>query len=153
VAQNHDGDPVPQDSEAERILVFRLDSKLHAIRVSDIGGVVSCEALRALPGAPAGVLGLAEWRGTVLAVLDLPRHLGCEPQDEPACLIRLAPPLDQTALYLPATVQLTENRLEPRAEDAAAGMEAGWLCGGEAVTLVNPREVVRRMEMEMRESS
>ena len=153
MAQNHDGDPVPQASEAERILVFRLDKRLHAIRVSDIGGVVSCEALRALPGAPAGVLGLAEWRGTVLAVLDLPRHLGCGAQDEPACLIRLAPPLDQTALYLPATVQLTENRLEPHAKETSSGMEAGWLCDGEAVCLVNPREIVRGLEMDMRESS
>ena len=118
----------------ERTLVFRMGQQLHAIPVNAIGGVVSCESLREIPGAPAGVLGLAEWRGSVLTVLDLPRYLGCRAQDEPACLIRLAPPLDHTALYLPASVQLTEN-------------------SDEAVSVVDPREIVRRVETEMRESS
>lgn len=153
MAQDQDGGSVPQDSPAERILIFRLEDELHAIRVNDIGGVVSCEGLRALPGSPAGVLGVAEWRGAVLAVLDLPGYLGRAAPDEPACLIRLAPPLEQTALYLPASVQLPEHRLEPPATADAEGEASGWTCGDEPVCLVDPREIVLRLEAEMRESN
>jgi hypothetical protein len=151
VAQNHAGDSVPQEAAADRSLVFRLQGKLHAIPVREIGGVVSCEGLRALPGAPRGVLGLAEWRGSVLAVLDLPHYLGCEPPHEPACLIRLAPPMDQTALYLPATVKLTENRLKSSVDPSAENGDPRS-CDGEPVVLVNPREIVRRLETEIREN-
>jgi chemotaxis signal transduction protein len=153
VAQNHDGESMPRDSPAERILVFRLEDELHAIRVNDIGGVVSCEGLRALPGAPAGVLGVAEWRGSVLTVLDLSEYLGRAAPDEPACLIRLAPPLEQTALYLRATVQLPESRLEPPATADPEGEKSGWTCGDEPVCLIDPREIVLRLETKMREST
>jgi len=153
VARNHDGRALPAaDSSTQRTLVFRLDEKLHALRVSDISGVVSCDVLRRLPGAPAGLRGLAEWRGSVLSVLDLPRYLGRTAKEEPACLVRLAPPLEQTALYVPATVQLTEDRLEPQPTDARTGAESGWLCAGEPVYLVDPSELVSRLEAEIRES-
>lgn len=153
MAQNHDGEPVPDAFQTERILVFRLEDGLHGLRVNDISGIASCEVLRELPGAPAGVRGLAEWRGSVLTVLDLPCDWGRVEQDEPACLIRLAPPLEQTALYVPATVQLTENRFEVHAEETETGTRSGWLCNGEPITLLDPTEIVCRLEAEMRESS
>lgn len=147
MGQNHDVDVPAGNTPAERILLFRLEERLHAIRLGEISGVVSCETLREIPGAPSGVLGLAEWRGSVLTVLDLPRYLGCGSRDEPVCLIRLAPPLEHTALYLPASIQLTENRLESQSP------QPGWTSGGESVCLVDPSEIVRLVEAAMRESN
>jgi hypothetical protein len=153
VASTHDGDVDPINRQAGRLLAFRLGGELHAVRVSDVGGVVSCEALRQVPGSPAGVLGLAEWRGSVLTVLDLARLLERSAPDEPACLIRLGPPMDQTALHLPATVQLIESRLERRSSTGSDEGEPIWFCEGEPIRLVDPWELVRRVDAQIRELS
>ena len=68
--------------------------------------------LAASLGAPDGVLGVHEWRGRLLTVLDVTHFLDEAPLPGPHSLLRLAPPFERTALLLPGPVQLL------RAEDA-----------------------------------
>ena len=96
----------------------------------DVGGLANCGPLRRVPGTPAAVLGLTEWRGTLLTVLDLPRMLGAPASAAEPCLVRLAPPLRGVAFYLPAVVRVLRD--SRRALD--------------------PLALVRRLEAEIRRS-
>lgn len=104
--------PAPTDTAAqraqvpERLLTFHLDSCGYAVRAAAVHGVAECGRIRTVPGAPPGVLGLVEWRGNLLTVLDLPRLLGHVTSVGPACLLRLGPPLQGTALFLPAVLRM-----------------------------------------------
>jgi len=49
-------------------------------------------------------LGLVEWRGRLLTVIDLPPLLRDAARGEAACLVRLAPPHDHLAFHVPAVV-------------------------------------------------
>ena len=111
-----------RDSLRGRLLMFDLDSCHYAIRAAAVTGVAECGPVREVPGAPRSMLGLAEWRGHLLTVLDLPRLLGHATPSGPACLIRLAPPLQGTSLFLPVNVRLASLavRPTPAAETAAA---------------------------------
>jgi hypothetical protein len=140
----------PQTGDPERLLAFELGDEGFAIRVVEIGGVLGCSPIRAVPGSPEFVIGLAEWRGSVITVLDLPGLLGRRGSDDPACLIRLVSPLQQTALYLPATVQLVEHTFEGEAEVASEGVVRCRTVAAELVHLVQPAALVRRVETEMR---
>jgi hypothetical protein len=65
--------------------------------------------VRSVPGTPPEIVGLAEWRGSLLTVLDLPLLLGsraAERDEREACLVRLATPLRGVAFFLPAPVRL-----------------------------------------------
>jgi hypothetical protein len=84
------------------VLTITLVRRRHWLGLSHVAGVAPPCDLWRVPGAPDAVLGLAEWRGSVLTVLDLPRLVG----EGVACprpwLVRLAPPLDHVALACPA---------------------------------------------------
>lgn len=133
-----DGSPLALDT----LLYFELDGEGYGFPVADVAGVISCGNLRAVPGASASVLGLTEWRGAVLTVLDLPRLLGRETPEAPACLVRLGPPLAQTAFFLPATVQLIEVALD--------GNAGNTLHESKPVRRIDPVDLVRALENEMR---
>jgi hypothetical protein len=151
------------DVPAERILVFELAGQPYALPVSAVSGVAPCGPIRPVPRAPAAVLGLSEWRGNVLIVFDLPRLLRCGVRDDPGCLVRLAPPLQQTALYLPTGVRMASGSLPT---DAAAGPSEPGLSGqtdaepivatstsadGRAVRWIVPANLLRALQGELRE--
>lgn len=146
-----DDDPKSRDGASERVIRFRLGVEQFGIRVAEIGGVANCGPIREVPGAPSCVLGLTEWRGSLLTVLDLPRLLDREAPEDPACLIRLAPPMEQTAFFLPATVQLVER--EPERADAINGAPEEVTPAPDRLRLVRPLELLRRLELEMAERS
>jgi chemotaxis signal transduction protein len=102
----------------ERRLVFDLATNTYALRLTEISGVAAMGTLRAVPKAPPGVLGLAEWRGRPLTVVDLPRLLGEDPGKGPASLVRLAPPFDHLALFVPAGLRVEESIFGARIESA-----------------------------------
>jgi len=134
----------------ERVLAFRFGDDRYAIRIAEIGGVLGCATIRAVPGSPAHVVGLCEWRGSVFTVLDLAGLLERDSPGDPACLIRLGTPMDQTALYLHATVQLVEHDFDPSADDEAGEVEPRRTSSGEIVYLVRPAKLVRRVEVALR---
>jgi chemotaxis-related protein WspB len=52
-------------------LLFRLGEDLYAIEAGRIGEVLPMVRVKALPGAPAGIAGLVNHRGTPVPVVDL----------------------------------------------------------------------------------
>jgi chemotaxis signal transduction protein len=65
----------PEDAAVESPwLLFEIDRRARALHLDDVAGVTECRALRALPGSPPGVEGLARWRGGVITVLASPRR-------------------------------------------------------------------------------
>ena len=100
-------EPTPP-ATAERRLVFSLATGSYGLRLDAISGVAELSAWRAVPGAPRGVLGLAEWGGRPLTVLDLPGLLRERPGKGDPSLVRLAAPFDHIALYVPASLHVEE---------------------------------------------
>jgi len=52
-------------------LLFQLDADRYALPARDVQEVLPLVATKALPGAPAGIVGLANYRGQAVPVLDL----------------------------------------------------------------------------------
>jgi hypothetical protein len=115
----------------ERRLVFDLGAGRYGLRLETISGVAELSSWRPVPGAPPGVLGLTEWRGRPLTVLDLPSLLEERHGKGAPSLIRLAAPFDHLALYVPAGLRVEEGPsddatelLEPRELVEAVGRGA-----------------------------
>ena len=98
---------------SEQVVCFRLQRRAYALRLSAISGVGDPEAMREVHGAPGMALGLSEWRGRLLTILDLPRLVGDRSTAGRPCLVRLAPPFDSVAFYLPVMVRLMRITLPP----------------------------------------
>ena len=94
---------------AERRIVFKLDGRGCALSLDRVAGVDDPGEMRIVPGAPRAVVGLTEWRGRVLTVLDLAIMTGAPPFSGLRCLVVLAPPLDGTAFLVPAPVDLRSH--------------------------------------------
>lgn len=105
------------------ILRFELEGTGYGLDAAAIRSVERVSSLIPVPGAPAEVLGLAETRGTLVSVLDLPGLLGRRRAagSEPSVVL-LAAPFERCALFLPGKVEMT--RLGP-AEDAVRLDEEG----------------------------
>lgn len=61
------------------VLLLPLSDGEYALEIARTRQVVSALPVEPLPGAPASVLGVANLRGEVVAVLDTARLLGIEP--------------------------------------------------------------------------
>jgi hypothetical protein len=143
-------------SAPRRALLFVLGGRNYAIRAAAVGGVAECGPIRQVPGAPSAVVGLAEWRGNVLPVLDLPHLLGHAPGDAQPCLIRLAPPLQQAALFLTAYVSVAEVVGDFDAEGAereSPEFMARFEHEGSVVRLIDPVRLFRHVEGRLRGQS
>ncbi|MGH7449044.1 MAG: chemotaxis protein CheW [Longimicrobiales bacterium] len=62
-------------------ITFRLAGETYAIGAEDVSGVFPLSALTPVPGASDPVLGITEWRGDLLTILDLRRLLGLPLKD------------------------------------------------------------------------
>jgi hypothetical protein len=129
-------EPAPGQA-VERRLVFDLASKTYALRLTEVSGVVAMGPLRRVPMAPAGVLGLAEWRGRLLTVLDLPGLLDERHGKGSPSLVRLAPPFDHLALFVPAGL---------RVEEVGIGWQEGdTFAVTEVVCVLEPKELAEAL--------
>jgi chemotaxis signal transduction protein len=148
---------VATGTQTQRALLFALCGKHYALDVSSVAGLAACSSTRTLPGAPRAVLGLVEWRGTVLTALDLPHVLGHEAGAGPACLVRLARPMQRVALLVPAGLQMVEisATLEPPDDDELLRqIGRGWFeHAGRPVCRIDPQPVIRLVESQLREST
>lgn len=52
-------------------LLFHLDADRYALPARDVKEVLPLVSTKALPGAPAGIVGLANYRGVAVPVIDL----------------------------------------------------------------------------------
>jgi hypothetical protein len=102
-----------------------------------VAGVDDPGEMRVVPGAPPSVVGLTEWRGRVVTVLDLPILVGAGASSALRCVVALRPPLDGTALLVPTPIELRSG--EPPET------------GGEATspTLLDPTVLVSRTGAEI----
>jgi chemotaxis signal transduction protein len=123
-------------AHAEELLTFSLGGADFALRLRDVRGVGACAALRPVPGTHPAVLGLAEWRGAVLTVVDLARLLGQPPAAARPCLIRLSEPLRGVAFHLLAVARV---RAEPERGERAP-----------EATLLDPARLLRGLESTIR---
>jgi hypothetical protein len=128
----------------ELLLRFQLDRHHYALRADVVESLLPLRPPRRIPGAPPGVLGVGAWRGRPLTVLDFPRLVGASTTGSSVCLVRLAPPLQHAALYLPSTVQLHHAVLEPLREalDRVPFIDS-HRCGEETLRVVDPTRLVR----------
>jgi purine-binding chemotaxis protein CheW len=139
-----------------RALLFALGGRDYAIRVSAVGGVAECGPIRRVPGAPPAVVGLAEWHGNVLTVLDLAHLLDHPAGDAQPSLVRLAPPLQQAALLLSAYLSVAEivagfdasdiGGSPPHSEEFLTRFEHD---GGE-IRLIDPVRLFRHLDTRLR---
>ncbi len=145
--------PSDHDSLRDRLLLFDLDSCHYALRAAAVNGLAECGPVREVPGAPPALMGLVEWRGHLLTVLDLPQLLGHATPTGPACLIRLAPPLQGTSLFLPVTVRMATQASVTVRPTAAAEPAAAETVEheGRLIRLIDPSSLVRRTADELRE--
>ena len=70
------------------------------------------------------MLGLAEWGGRPVTVLDLPGLIREGPGRGEASLVRLAAPFDHLALYVPASLRVEEPTADGRLLEATDLVEA-----------------------------
>ncbi|HEX4825652.1 MAG TPA: chemotaxis protein CheW [Candidatus Polarisedimenticolaceae bacterium] len=123
------------------LLFFHLDSGPYALRLDAVAEVVRSGTLHPVPLAGPAVRGLAERRGRPLAVIDLPRVLDDRSPEIPgAHLVRLAPPLEGTALWIPAEVFSGSGHVDG---DAASDLPHVFI-DGRLHVLLEPEALVRR---------
>ncbi len=137
----------------DRLLLFDLDRDRYAVRAAAVSGLAECGPVREVPGAPRAVLGLVEWRGHLLTVLDLPHLLGHAGSNGPAHLIRLAPPLQGISLFLPVNVRMSPLAPVPvpAMQSAEPGAADTVRHEGQLIRLIDPSILVRRVEGELQE--
>ena len=99
---------VNRPAEAQSALMFRLALRRYAIPLRRTSGVQDLGALRRIPNSPRRWLGLTEWSGRVLNVIDLPYLLGDRAVERAKSIVRLREPHSGIALYVPAHLGLTE---------------------------------------------
>ncbi|ANM28891.1 hypothetical protein ABI59_03640 [Acidobacteria bacterium Mor1] len=97
-----------------RALLIGLERNRYRIDAGAIDGLVPTASIVPVPRAPRGVLGLTEWRGRLLTVIDLPLILDERPNGDAACLVRLASPHASTALFVPGPVRLVDDTADVR---------------------------------------
>jgi purine-binding chemotaxis protein CheW len=71
--------PEPTPAPTAEVVIVRLGGCRYALPMPAVGEVGRPPALTRVPGVPSWVAGVANWRGRVLAVLDLRPLLSAEP--------------------------------------------------------------------------
>lgn len=79
VAEIHDPDGAPQESAVSTdAIVVRLGAGKFAVDLASVAEVGRAPSVTRVPGLPAWLAGVANWRGRILPVLDLRPLLGAE---------------------------------------------------------------------------
>lgn len=67
-----------RSSRNKSLVLFRVGTTHYAISIFDVREVTSPLAVSSAPDAPAGVLGVADYRGRIVPVVDLRERFGVE---------------------------------------------------------------------------
>ncbi len=149
-AQTNSLEPASVDGgRRQRVLLFRLRRVPYALPLSAVFGLAECSEIRRVPGAPRNVLGMTEWRGDLLTVLDLPRLLRHSAVPGHACLIRLAAPLQQIAFYLPCIAKLAEVTVTDAPGRSGGAIGTPFTHEGRSGYIIDPIDMIRRLEIEI----
>lgn len=125
--------------EAVRCLLVRAGDRLCALPLSRVRRVVRALAVTPLPGSAPELLGLAEFGGEPLPILDLARLVGAEPDPAavvPVTVVVLAGRDGEAEL-----AGLAADDAADITEVPAATADAGWtreaLAGDQPVTVID----------------
>lgn len=135
----------PAQPRPEEVVVVRLGGCRYALPMHAVAEVGRPPGLTRVPGVPAWVAGVANWRGRVLAVLDLRPLLGAEggPSDRRGRLVVLTRG-GVTAGLLTEGVEGTSGVDAERLEPALANLpaRAGALLAGQVTDAEGPLGVL-----------
>jgi purine-binding chemotaxis protein CheW len=81
VATVDDVDTAPPAPPSTDAIVVRLGAGRFAVDIASVAEVGRVPAVTRVPGVPAWVAGVANWRGRILPVLDLRSLLGADPRE------------------------------------------------------------------------
>lgn len=137
-------------AQSQRVLLLELKRERYALSLDAVAGLGEPGPIRKVHGAPRAVLGLVEWRGRLLTVVDLPRLVDDEGCPGAPCIVRLGTPLDNLALYVPGSVKLAPAPLpaKPFARTlAAAPHDPAPLLehAGQRLRLIDPARLMLRV--------
>lgn len=118
--------PVPRHEQTHRWLAIRLAERTYALPLEQVSDVAEARNVRTVAGRPRGVLGIHEWRGKLLTLLDLPELVDDRGLPGPPTLVRLAAPFDHTALYVPGPVRLRRSA-RPSDGEAVSLEPSSWI--------------------------
>jgi len=100
----------------ERLLLFRLGEKLHALEVEQVQEVVESPRYHYIPRAPAVFAGAINFHGSIVPVLDLAVFAGCPGERGDGRIIVLPPEVCILGLAVPGVqriVPLDGETLQP----------------------------------------
>lgn len=133
LARTPDPGPAPDEGDALQVLVFELGGARYAVESAWVAQACALPPLTALPGLPNHVAGVADFRGQVLAVLELRALLSLPVTRlaEPTALVVLRGDSMEFALLADAIVGVGRY---PRAALAATlpglgALRTGYLLG------------------------
>ena len=79
--------PFVGNETKQDLLAIRLGARRLAIRLSEIAGLFADKKITPVPGAAAGMLGIAGFRGSILPVYDLRSFLDLSTSEAPRWLV------------------------------------------------------------------
>ncbi len=79
--------PLPPTAQIEDLLIVQVGGRPYAIRVSEISGLFADRSITPVPGPIPELLGVAGFRGSIVAVYDLGLLLGHGPSPTPRWLV------------------------------------------------------------------
>jgi hypothetical protein len=135
--------PIPGKRHREHLLMFRLGGRCYAMTLDSITSLSPPGRIRPVQPPTTGVLGITEWRGRLLTVLDLSLLLDANDVAPPLSLIHLAAPFDQTSLYLAGPVRLEACEVAQDIDPDVDGFFR-FEFEDEPVLLVNPALLMER---------
>ena len=131
------------------LLVFSLDSELHAIPVECVREIVRMRPITLVPGVPSAVLGVVSLRGEIVQVIDL-RQLLSMPRAEPtrtSRIVVLHGEDDRLAgLLVDVVIQVMrvrEEEIRPAAATEFLPTEALFARGRDFVSVIDLERVLR----------
>lgn len=112
------------DAAERRFLTFRMDRRLYALPAEAVAEVIRMPVVARVPQSPAGLLGLANLRGSVLPVASLRALLG-QPGEADGALARAivldgASPVALAVDRIEAFVSIAPGRIETRRAELAS---------------------------------
>ncbi len=84
VADDIEPEPTDARADAPEAVVVRFGGSRYGVPMSDVAEVVSVPRVTRVPGTPDWLTGVVNWRGRVLAVLDLRPVIGHEQSPLPS---------------------------------------------------------------------
>ena len=82
--------PSPESAAEEDFLAIRLGAAAHAIRLSQIDGLVADKPIVGVPSGAGALLGIAGFRGAIVPVYDLQTLLGYPRVETPRWLVMMS---------------------------------------------------------------